>query len=151
MKPGNRLGANPPVVTVLIAALLTAGCASPGLTSDPLPPKTQQQLDAEAWCATQRLPATDLPPKRFTTDGCSAWPDGNYGHCCVTHDIAYWCGGDSDARRAADGALRQCVADAGHPRLAPWMELGTRIGGWHLWPLPWRWGYGWYWPGRGRP
>jgi hypothetical protein len=33
------------------------------------------------------------PTRAFLTDGCSWWPDGAWQECCVTHEIAYWCGG----------------------------------------------------------
>lgn len=98
-------------------------------------------------CAVRRADGR-LPPHAFTTDGCSAWPDGNWRECCVEHDAAYWCGGSAAARAAADAALGRCVAWLGHPLIGAVMHLGTRIGG-HPWlPFPWRWGYGWDWPYR---
>jgi hypothetical protein len=87
-----------------------------------------------------------LPPYAFTTDGCSAWPDGDWLECCVEHDTAYWCGGSARARAEADATLGACLARRGHPVLGDLMHLGVRIGG-HPWlPFPWRWGYGWDWP-----
>lgn len=82
----------------------------------------------------------------FTTDGCSMWPDGNYGGCCVEHDDAYWQGGTWRERREADRKLMACVVLKGHPFLALLIYLGVRIGGIGLLPTPWRWGYGWKWP-----
>jgi hypothetical protein len=32
-------------------------------------------------------------PTVLTTDGCSPWPDGSWGQCCIDHDMDYWCGG----------------------------------------------------------
>lgn len=84
----------------------------------------------------------------FTTDGCSFFPDGDakacWSDCCVTHDMAYWRGGPSVDRTAADAALRSCVlARTGRPALAGSMYYGVRLGGSSLWPTPFRWGYGW--------
>ncbi|MFO1351085.1 MAG: hypothetical protein U1F68_10605 [Gammaproteobacteria bacterium] len=89
------------------------------------------------------------PPKPFTTDHCTWFPDGDYGGCCVEHDRIYWRGGSAEARKAADRALMDCVARGGRPWLAKLMYLGVRIGG-HPWlPTSWRWGYGWHWPRSG--
>lgn len=79
----------------------------------------------------------------FTTDGCSMFPDGDYGGCCVQHDRAYWAGGSAMARLEADMALMQCVACRHGVMLAVVMFIGVRVGGAPWWPLPWRWGYGW--------
>ncbi|MGR9091395.1 MAG: hypothetical protein ACU85U_12520, partial [Gammaproteobacteria bacterium] len=60
----------------------------------------------------------------FTTDGCSAFPNGTRAHqnlwlhCCTAHDIAYWQGGTRDERRAADFALRACVRATGETTIA---------------------------------
>lgn len=96
---------------------------------------------AAAQCAAK-------PPYPFTSDVCSAWPDGDWGACCIEHDMAYWCGGDAAARKAADEGLRACVSQAGHPTMGSFMYYGVRFGGHPLWPFPWRWGYGWDWPHR---
>jgi hypothetical protein len=99
-------------------------------------------------CQTRR------PLRPFTTDGCSAFPEGPtakpeaWRGPCVIHDIAYWRGGTVKERRAADRRLREGVATLGYPRTAQWMYYGTRLGGSPCWPTPWRWGYGWPW-GRG--
>ena len=86
------------------------------------------------------------PDKPFHSDGCSCFPDLDYGDCCVDHDRIYWRGGSPDQRRAADEALRQCIAAKGRPVLARAMYWGVRIGG-HGWlPTPWRWGFGHRWP-----
>jgi hypothetical protein len=106
-----------------------------------------QELDrrAAATCIQQRG-ASALPPHRFTTDGCSLWPDGDWVECCVDHDMAYWCGGTCDDRARADAELRDCVAAHGHGGLGRAMYVGVRVGGPPWTPFPFRWGYGWDWP-----
>jgi len=91
--------------------------------------------------------AAELAP--FTTDGCSMFPDGTpsnralWQHCCVTHDFAYYVGGSSELRAAADAALETCVASETTPLLGSAMRAGVRMGGTPALPTPWRWGYGW--------
>ena len=92
-------------------------------------------------------------PEGFTTDGCSGmmsrfWrktlkriPPWEW--CCVEHDFHYWRGGFFMDRPHADRALFVCVKESGHPIWAFLMYAAVRIGGSPLWPLPWRWGYGW--------
>ena len=64
----------------------------------------------------------DLKP--FTTDGCSAFPNGNIKHqslwanCCIRHDLAYWKGGTYDERLEADHKLESCVSQVGEPEIA---------------------------------
>lgn len=92
---------------------------------------------------------TTGPLRPFTTDGCSAFPDGLPSHhdlwlrCCTAHDRAYWLGGTYDERRTADNALRQCVLEAGKPTIAELMLRGVRVGGSPWLPTSFRWGYGW--------
>ncbi len=86
------------------------------------------------------------PPFAFTTDGCSLWPDGGWRECCVVHDVSYWCGGPS-ARIEADHNLRACVAEHSSSANAFFMYAGVRLGGARWLPFPWRWGYGYRWPG----
>lgn len=94
--------------------------------------------------------AADLKP--FTSDGCSAFPDGTptqqdlWLKCCVEHDKAYWQGGTYQQREQADEVLRSCVADIGEPLLAELMQAGVRIGGSPFLPTNFRWGYGWPFP-----
>lgn len=101
---------------------------------------------AERACLAQRSDAgleSGPPPATFTTDGCSASPNGDWVSCCVEHDILYWCGGSEAMRERADGAFRACIAQghgAGQARLMYW---AVRAGGSAWWPFPWRWGYGW--------
>lgn len=85
----------------------------------------------------------------FTSDGCSAFPDGTredkelWRSCCVLHDLAYWRGGSSDERKAADYALEACVAAVGKPDVARLMLAGVRVGGTPWLPTRFRWAYGW--------
>jgi hypothetical protein len=112
-----------------------------------MPAAEQRAIEqrADAQCAASR-PDRRLPPHAFTTDGCSAWFDGDWLACCIEHDMAYWCGGSSRERSSADFALRDCVAARSSPFNGDLLHLGVRLGG-HPWlPFPWRWGYGWDWP-----
>ena len=96
------------------------------------------------------LQAQEIKP--FTSDGCSAFPDGTYEQnqlwlkCCTAHDYAYWKGGTYQQRVEADKALEECVADLGQEVVALLMHTGVRIGGAPYWPTPFRWGYGWSFP-----
>jgi len=93
------------------------------------------------------LKATEL--KAFTSDGCSAFPDGTIKQkqlwlsCCYQHDVSYWKGGTFDERKSADLALKECVADVGEPTIAALMLAGVRVGGTPYLPTSFRWGYGW--------
>ena len=88
----------------------------------------------------------------FTTDGCSAFPDGTIHQqtlwldCCIKHDLAYWAGGSYDERRQADQTLNSCVTRAGEPEIARLMLAGVRVGGSPYFPTSYRWGYGWSYP-----
>ena len=90
--------------------------------------------------------------KPFTTDGCSAFPDGTLQQsalwlsCCRAHDVAYWQGGTYDERLIADKQLHQCVANVGEPNIAYLMLAGVRVGGSPYFPSTFRWGYGWSYP-----
>ena len=94
--------------------------------------------------------AEDLKP--FTTDGCSAFPDGTLAqqslwiNCCIRHDLAYWKGGTYAERLEADQALETCVADVGEPEIAQLMLAGVRVGGSPYFPTTYRWGFGWPYP-----
>jgi hypothetical protein len=96
------------------------------------------------------LMAAELAP--FSTDGCSLFPDGTPGRselwrkCCVAHDKAYWRGGTDEERKAADLALKKCVADLGEPQVGELMFNGVRVGGAPYLPTAFRWGYGWPYP-----
>jgi hypothetical protein len=90
--------------------------------------------------------------KPFTTDGCSAFPDGTLDQkslwieCCIRHDLAYWKGGTYDERLAADKSLETCVSKVGEPEIAQLMLAGVRVGGSPYFPTTYRWGYGWPYP-----
>lgn len=85
----------------------------------------------------------------FTSDGCSAFPDGTMSHqnlwlsCCETHDYSYWKGGSYKERVVSDEALQACVAAVGKPDIAAMMLAGVRVGGTPYLPTKFRWGYGW--------
>ena len=90
--------------------------------------------------------------KPFTSDGCSAFPDGTLDQkelwlsCCTKHDITYWQGGSYQQRLNADITLKQCVSSAGKPVIAELMLSGVRVGGSPYWPTKFRWGYGYSYP-----
>lgn len=128
-------------------ALALAACtpAAPG----PTPVHESDQLEAlrlraAGVCCRQRA-RCDLPPRPFTTDRCSVWPDGDWFDCCVEHDIAYWCGGPDEERARADEVFRACVGADRAAWLAAISYVGVRAGGAGWMPFPWRWGYGWAW------
>lgn len=87
--------------------------------------------------------------KPFTSDGCSAFPDGTLQQqsrwvtCCIRHDLAYWKGGSYAQRVQADRSLQRCVQQVGERQIADLMLAGVRVGGSPYWPTPFRWGYGW--------
>jgi hypothetical protein len=140
----------------LLASATLAGCMplyhrAPAYRYDPGAARDVERR-AQEWCDAAGNPGgvQTLP---FLTDGCSLWPDGrwpdaNWQSCCVTHDIAYWCGGPPAARAAADRALRECAAEAarlGGLRdylLGYAMEGGVTLMGHPWWPTYYRWGYG---------
>lgn len=135
----------------LLSPLFLVALAACSSSSDPIEPSAiSLQKQAEAICLAQR-PDGPLPPKPFTTDGCSMWPDSDWGQCCVVHDMEYWCGGSAGDRSASDRRLRQCLADMEKPVMGWVMQAGARSGGFAVFPLPWRWGYGWPWPEDGDP
>ena len=96
--------------------------------------------------------ADDEAIRPFTSDGCSAFPDGTFAQktlwlsCCTTHDIAYWQGGTHEQRLQADKALRVCVEEVGEPAIAALMLAGVRVGGTPYLPTKFRWSYGWPYP-----
>ena len=86
------------------------------------------------------------------SDGCSMSPDGDWRHCCVEHDVAYFNGGTSEMRANADEHLRLCIQLQGLSKggfmipiygVLSWVYWGgVRVGGLPWIPAPWRWGYG---------
>lgn len=85
---------------------------------------------------------------KFSSDGCSMWPDSWFGtniyDCCFWHDVRYWCGkkGDDAARVLADAHLAIDVAAKGEPNLARMMFTGVGFGGSENIDSPFKWGYG---------
>ncbi len=94
--------------------------------------------------------ADELKP--FTSDGCSAFPEGTLKQnqlwlsCCEQHDLAYWKGGTYQQRLDADKVLRSCVENVGEQEIAILMLAGVRVGGTPFLPTEFRWGYGWSYP-----
>ena len=90
-----------------------------------------------------------LPPKTFTTDGCSLWPNSILGNnlldICIEHDMKYWKGGSAQDREIADNEMRKRVNER-VPFIGDVMYAGVRIFGHPLIPSPWRWGYGFEYP-----
>jgi len=131
------------------ALLALAACSYTGSTLAPYSRDVSEaaalQRRAANACLVQRE-ARDLPHAFFTTDGCSVWPDDGWTECCVTHDIAYWCGGSAQDRTSADSALERCVAQDSSQGMGEIMRVGVSAGGVPWAPLPWRWGYGYPWP-----
>ena len=129
-------------------ALLSSACVHTPLTHgiQPYRSDSEQALALEQHAAqicSDHRGTDDLPPHPFKTDGCSAWFDASWKHCCVEHDIYYWCGGSAEDRRRADRELRDCVSLETGCVLPDMMRAGVRIWGAPWQPVPWRWGYGW--------
>jgi hypothetical protein len=135
---------------VLLVAALLVGCAPtyhrpPAYRYD-RPRSAALEEHAEEVCRSLPGNAT-LPDRRFVTDGCTLWFDGlwtgrSWQSCCVDHDLAYWCGGDSTRREIADQELASCVAAEYSPWMGSVMRLGTRTLSGRYIPAHWRWGYG---------
>ncbi len=110
-------------------------------------PKLIQNLTLAACIAVTSGCSQELKP--FTSDGCSAFPDGTlefntlWLDCCTAHDKAYWQGGSKEERLQSDHELRSCVAKTGQPEIAELMLAGVRVGGTPYLPTSFRWGYGW--------
>ena len=137
-------------VSVLFFVIVLEACKPKETVINP--PYTDQDISlselitkAKEQCQ-RRLGPGNQPVYAFTTDGCSASPDGDWRSCCVVHDISYWCGGTATMRLQADRELRSCVTTKGHDLYASVVFMGVRVGGHPLMPFPWRWGYGWDWP-----
>lgn len=98
------------------------------------------------WANTQKtaLSFTEIPDN-FEYDGCSQFPDWDYGDCCKTHDDAYFFWGSWQERLAADNKLFSCVKAKWHWYSSPlaWlMWSGVRIGWAPIFPTSYRWGFG---------
>ncbi|MBI3711993.1 MAG: hypothetical protein HY253_03390 [Burkholderiales bacterium] len=108
-------------------------------------------MSALSLSACASFSVEQLALKPFATDGCSLFPDRAYINkkdwctCCVAHDLAYWRGGDAEARLRADEALRDCVLKStSNKALAELMFVGVRAGGGPYFFTPYRWAYGWH-------
>ncbi len=99
-------------------------------------------------CGQSFAEATDERqlPEGYVSDRCTAFPDGNYGDCCVAHDKDYFFGGTRAERKASDKRLKQCVLSKGggwkRRLLANTMYLGVRLGGIGVGKGPFSWGFG---------
>jgi hypothetical protein len=114
----------------------------------------------DLWQRITGIPEFD-PEKH--SDGCSGGMSASYAklsgihelfgetlpwrECCVVHDRAYYYGGTREEKRAADEALKQCVAqkignDILGKLLGSGMQLAVSIGGLPYFSTPYRWGYG---------
>lgn len=102
---------------------------------------TSEKLRTEAAqaCLQRERVIPDYP---FTSDNCTLSANGTWGHCCITHDVEYWCGGSFDARKHADQKLRTCMNEV-VPLVGDIAYVAVRLGGSPYLPFPWRWGYGW--------
>jgi hypothetical protein len=98
----------------------------------------EEVAEAEKRCLQR---TGELPTRPFTSDGCTLSPNWNVFHCCVEHDMDYWCGGTKEERKNSDFIFRQCVQEQSDTAsLFYW--IGVRVGGISYLPTPWRWGYG---------
>lgn len=99
-------------------------------------------------CGQSFAEATDERqlPEGYVSDRCTAFPDGNYGDCCIAHDKDYFFGGTRAERKASDKRLKQCVLSKGggwkRRLLANTMYLGVRLGGIGVGKGPFSWGFG---------
>jgi len=118
------------------------------------------RLNPDLWQRITGIPEFD-PVKH--SDGCSGGMSAGYQslcdelkiygkdlpwrECCVIHDQAYYYGGSREEKKAADKALKKCVAqklgDTITGRLlGEAMESAVRIGGVPYLSTDYRWGYG---------
>lgn len=84
-------------------------------------------------------------PADYQSDGCSLFPDRNYGACCVAHDRDYYLGGSYKERLRSDNRLYKCVRDTKgwqNKLIAPVMWAGVRVFGVSFLPTSFRWGFG---------
>lgn len=131
---------------IVIATIYTAHFAVdlfiPTITTD------EDRILAQEYLDSKNLPT---PDKEFSRDGCTLWPDKLPGHDftepCLTHDIAYWAGGDTELQRAANQSFKTAIVKTGPIGfvLSPIMYIGveylgnngvSRTVGSH-------WGFGW--------
>lgn len=128
--------------TAAVLSLLATACVGPSGPALPAPaPGCDAACRAERLCLARR---GRLPPRPFASDGCSLFPDDGWRACCERHDMDYWCGGSPLDRLRSDLALARCV---GRGPLGVLMFLGVRLAGSTWIPAPWRWGFGYPYPG----
>jgi hypothetical protein len=131
-----------PMRTILLPGLLAflIGCGEPA------------EFDSLS-APGERSAYTSSRIQPFTSDGCSLFPDGDWVHCCVVHDLRYWMGGLESDKHAADLRLWSCVDEVAVDSwidIGWWMYQAVDVVGSPAWgPVepkqtePWRWGYGW--------
>jgi hypothetical protein len=133
---------------IAVACAGALGCAGPTRhTAEPYAsdPGAALALAARAsqYCSALYPSEDQQPTKPFVTDGCSKWFDRDWDlACCVTHDIAYWCGGTREERRQVDLEFGECVGANTSQSIGVAMRLGVGLGGHPLFPTTYRWGYG---------
>lgn len=72
--------------------------------------------------------------RQFKTDYCTNFPEGTkedpelWKHCCLTHDMFFWAGGNKADRDMADLDLKACITKTGATRIAELMYRGVRAG-----------------------
>lgn len=119
------------------------------------------RINPDLWERITGIPEFD-PQKH--SDGCSGGMSASYARlpqairdrfgdtlpwreCCVVHDRAYYYGGTREDKKAADEALKQCVAQtlddsALGELLGSAMQIAVSIGGLPYFSTSYRWGYG---------
>ena len=106
--------------------------------------QTFEPKDIEALREDARNRVEILPPREFTTDGCSLWLNGIFGNdftdVCIEHDIEYWKGGSPEDRKVADTKLRDRVNEK-VPLMGDIMYIGVRVFGFPNPFVPWGWGF----------
>lgn len=82
--------------------------------------------------------------RSFETDYCTLFMEGNWGHCCLDHDLSYWVGGSKQEQLQSDLKLKSCVAEAGGEFMGNAIYYAVRAG--HYSPVKhkykWSWGWG---------
>lgn len=87
----------------------------------------------------------------FTSDGCSASPDGipltansqAWLECCIDHDLSYWAGGSKAEKTLADNTFRSCIEDKGYKSVAYLYHKSVSVVPSAKTNFTYRWGYGW--------
>lgn len=87
----------------------------------------------------------------FTSDGCSASPDGvpltsksqAWLDCCIDHDLEYWGGGSKSDKRSADSKFKKCIQDKGYESVAYLYHKSVSVVPSAKTNFTYRWGYGW--------